>query len=46
MRSIPTSDHSLPLVYVAGASRPQDRITFFSEQIVHGSVSMRCALLY
>jgi hypothetical protein len=34
------------MVYVGGASRPQDRITFFSERIVYGSVPMRCVLLY
>jgi 4,5-DOPA dioxygenase extradiol len=44
--SVPTNDHYLPLVYVVGASRPQDRIAFYSEQIVYGSVSMRCVLLY
>jgi 4,5-DOPA dioxygenase extradiol len=44
--SVPTNDHYLPLLYVAGASSPQDRIAFFSEQIVYGSVSMRCVLLY
>jgi 4,5-DOPA dioxygenase extradiol len=45
-QSVPTNDHYLPLLYVAGASSRQDRIAFFSEQIVYGSVSMRCALLY
>lgn len=44
--SVPTNDHYLPLLYVAGASRSQDRIAFFSEQIVYGAVSMRCVLLY
>lgn len=44
--SVPTNDHYLPLLYVAGASRPQDRVTFFSEEIVYGSVSMRCVLFH
>jgi 4,5-DOPA dioxygenase extradiol len=44
--AVPTNDHYFPLVDVVGASRPQDRIAFFSERIVYGSVSMRCVLLY
>jgi len=46
MRSMSANDHYLSLVYVAGASRPQDRIAFFSEEIVYGSVSMRYVVLY
>jgi 4,5-DOPA dioxygenase extradiol len=43
--SVPTNDHYLPLLYAIGTQRPEDRVAFFSEQIVYGSVSMRCVLL-
>jgi 4,5-DOPA dioxygenase extradiol len=38
--SIPTPDHYLPLLYVAGASRPGERVSFPVEGIDGGSVSM------
>jgi 4,5-DOPA dioxygenase extradiol len=38
--AIPTPDHYLPLLYVLGATRPQDRITFPVQGIDGGSVSM------
>jgi 4,5-DOPA dioxygenase extradiol len=38
--SIPTPDHYLPLLYVLGARRDDDRITFPVEGIEGGSVSM------
>ena len=44
--AVPSNDHYLPLVYTIGAQRAQDRIQFFSEGIVLGSLSMRCVLLY
>jgi 4,5-DOPA dioxygenase extradiol len=44
--AVPTNDHYLPLVYVVGAQDPQDRVAFFSERIVYGSISMRCVLFY
>ncbi len=40
MLSIPTPDHYLPLLYVIGASRQSDLITFPIEGIDGGSVSM------
>jgi 4,5-DOPA dioxygenase extradiol len=40
MLSVPTPDHYLPLLYVIGAIRQPDRITFPVEGIDGGSVSM------
>jgi len=40
--SIPSPDHWIPLLYVLGASDPQDRLKFEYEGIEHGSISMRC----
>lgn len=40
MRSIPTPDHYLPLLYVLGLRRPQDQITFPVQGVDGGSVSM------
>jgi 4,5-DOPA dioxygenase extradiol len=37
----PTNDHYLPLMYVIGASDNQNP-EFFCEEIVYGSLSMRC----
>lgn len=39
--SVPTLDHYLPLLYVLGASRPDDKLTFEYEEIQNGSISMR-----
>ena len=44
--SVPTNEHYLPLLYAAGARHADDRVAFFSERIVFGSISMRCALFY
>ena len=38
--AIPTPDHYLPLLYVIGARRPGDSITFLLEGIEGGSISM------
>jgi 4,5-DOPA dioxygenase extradiol len=40
--SVPTPDHYLPLLYVLGARRPDDAITFPVEGFDGGSVSMLC----
>nr|MDO8114850.1 4,5-DOPA dioxygenase extradiol [Candidatus Sigynarchaeota archaeon] len=41
---IPTPEHFLPLLYIIGAKHPSDRLRFVAENIVYGSVSMRCAV--
>lgn len=38
--SIPTPEHYLPLLYVLGAAQPQDRISFPTDGIEMGSISM------
>ena len=38
--SVPTPDHYLPLLYVLGARRPQDQISFPVQGMDGGSVSM------
>src|SRR5215472_13657015 len=38
--SVPTAEHYLPLLYVLGASAPEDSLTFPTEGIDGGSVSM------
>lgn len=40
--SINSAEHYLPLLYVLGASDPNEKITFFNEKIWGGSLSMRC----
>ena len=40
MLSIPTPDHYLPLLYVLGAGRQGERISFPVEGVDGGSVSM------
>jgi len=43
--SVADIDHYLPLLYVLGASRPQDKLKFFLEEIQNGSISMRSFVL-
>ena len=42
--SVPTPEHYLPLLYVMGASRPGELVTFPAEGIDGGSVSMLAVL--
>lgn len=42
--SVPTIDHYLPLLYVVGARRPDDRARFEVDRIEHGSLSMLSVL--
>ena len=44
--AVPTNDHFLPLLYLLGLQREGDHITFFSDQVIHGSLSMRSVLLH
>jgi 4,5-DOPA dioxygenase extradiol len=39
--SIPTNEHYLPLLYALALRRPEERVAFFAQGIVLGSVSMR-----
>jgi len=38
--AVPTPDHFYPLLYVLGASKPDDKVTIFNESCVMGSLSM------
>ena len=42
--SIPTPDHYWPLLYILGAKHKDDGISYPTEGIAHGSVSMRSVL--
>ena len=39
-QSVPTPDHYLPLLYVLGARRPEDRFALITDGIALGSISM------
>lgn len=39
--SIPTNEHYLPLLYILSLQEKGETLTFFTEKIVHGSISMR-----
>lgn len=43
--AIPTNEHYLPMLYILAMQTNTDRLTFFNEQTVMGSVSMRSFLL-
>ena len=40
----PTNDHYLPLMYTLGLRDPKDEVTFLTETIDMGSISMRSIL--
>lgn len=40
--SVPTDEHYLPLLYIAGLQEENDKVEFIHESIQHGSMSMRC----
>lgn len=42
--ALPTPEHYLPLLYIAGASRSEDRLSFPFEGIQNASMSMRAVL--
>lgn len=39
--SVPTDEHYLPLLYILGASRPEDELEFCFEGLQNASISMR-----
>jgi 4,5-DOPA dioxygenase extradiol len=42
----PTNEHYLPLLYVVGAADLEsEKIEFYNEKIVYGSLSMRCLII-
>jgi 4,5-DOPA dioxygenase extradiol len=41
-KSVPTPEHYWPLIYVIGASKPEDKIEIFNNEVVMGSLSMTC----
>lgn len=40
-QSVPTPDHYFPALYIAGAARPGERVSWLYETLQHGSLSMR-----
>lgn len=43
--SVPSLDHYLPLLYILGASRPDDKLRFIYEKIENASIAMRSLIL-
>lgn len=39
--AIPTNEHYLPLLYILALQQPGEKISFFAEGLVYGSISMR-----
>ena len=39
--SIPTDEHYLPLLYALALQQPGEKVQFFADQVVMGSISMR-----
>ncbi|MBE7437242.1 MAG: 4,5-DOPA dioxygenase extradiol [Spirochaetales bacterium] len=42
--SVPTREHYLPLLYALGAASSLERVTFFNEEVIYGSLSMRSVI--
>ena len=43
--SVPTPDHYLPLLYIMALREPQDKIIFFNDKLIAGSLSMTSVLV-
>jgi len=39
--SVPTNEHFLPLIYILGLQEEEDALSFFTEKVTLGSISMR-----
>lgn len=44
--AIPTSEHFLPLLYILALKQDDDKIEFFNEKIVNGSIDMSCVKIF
>ncbi len=42
MLSVNSGEHYMPLLYVLGASDPDEPLEFYCEKVTQGSISMRC----
>jgi 4,5-DOPA dioxygenase extradiol len=42
--SVNSAEHYIPLIYSLGATKKNERVNFFCEEIVFASISMRCIL--
>lgn len=42
--AINSTEHYLPLIYLLGAVSPSDKIRFYADEVIYGSISMRCVL--
>ena len=40
-KAVPTNEHYLPLLYILALRRKEDPLTFLTEKITLGSISMR-----
>ena len=43
--SVPTPDHYLPLLYVAALREPDEKVAFFNDNLIAGSLSMTSVLV-
>ena len=43
--SVPTPDHYLPLLYVAALREPDEKVAFFNDHLIAGSLSMTSVLV-
>lgn len=43
--AIPTSEHYLPMIYALGLKQKEDKITFFNDKLIAGSLSMTSFIL-
>jgi 4,5-DOPA dioxygenase extradiol len=43
--AVPTTEHFVPLLYCLALQQPEDQLTFFAEDVVMGSLSMRSLII-